>query len=494
MNNLKLEVTNNLIRSKSLSSLEFLDNVSNGLKVFQQHLVQYKDNCDRSHASDNELEWEESFGEEPEYLIYEKINNSALNSTQDVESICTLESKIEKLNDLLLEQQKLLVGIKEDIKGSLLNGAIDESKTALADQSFEDLTLKDLIRSTLKEIIPMKFEDNNDRAKSLFDAIEQKHTRCLDQGIKDALTEFLQDDALKERIVSATKQCVKDVIRSCFSQSFSTSYLPLLERSHRHLLRQVTKILEDSFKELEENSTMFTKSVHKTSKTLRKALERHQSLLEEADHNINLTKHLQRSLQEILQKELKEWRENLYQVLLMPEHNEHDNSEDNVSSPSTSNYTPISPPQPADPERSIIEQLMKSAEVNKLIKEGNVNGSFEKALSSSDLSLVMAACRAADPVKVFSPPCKLRQSVLLSLIQQLATDMVHDTQLKCRYLEDAIINLNTLDSVTRSHLPMVVAEVRKHLTHFLLSYPSHVASRRVTLIIMAADYLLKSYD
>ncbi|CAK1603585.1 unnamed protein product [Parnassius mnemosyne] len=491
MNNLKLEVTNNLIRSKSLSSLEFLDNVSNGLKVFQRSLAEYKENCDRSHASDNELEWEQSFGEEHEYLIYEKINTSALNSTQDVESISILERKIEKISDLLLEQQKLLIGIKEDIKSYLFNGTIDEPKTVSADQSFEDLPFKELMKSTLKEIIPMKLEDINDRAKSLLDAIELKPSQCLERGIKDALTKFLQDDALKDRVVAATKQCVKEVIRSCFTQSFSTSYLPILERSHRRLLRHVTKILEDSFKELEENATMFTKSVHKTSKTLRKAISRHQSLLEGADHNRNLTKHLQRSLQEILQKELKDWRENLYQILLTPEHNNHDNSEDSGSSPSTPNYTPISPPQPADSERSIIEQLIKSAEINKQIKDGNFNGSFEKALSSSDLSLVMAACRAADPVKVFSPPCKLRQAVLLSLIQQLATDMVHDTQLKCRYLEEAIINLNPLDSVTRSHLPMVVAEVRKHLTIFLLSYPCHVASRRVTLIIMAADYLLK---
>lgn len=60
-----------------------------------------------------------------------------------------------------------------------------------------------------------------------------------------------------------------------------------------------------------------------------------------------------------------------------------------------------------------------------------------------------------------------------------------------RYLEDAIISLNVSNPATRAHLPMVLGEVRKHLTKFLLSYPNHVASRRVTLIVMAADNLLK---
>lgn len=77
---------------------------------------------------------------------------------------------------------------------------------------------------------------------------------------------------------------------------------------------------------------------------------------------------------------------------------------------------------------------MMSAQISKSIKDGDINKSFEEALSSSDLSLVVAACKAADPAKIFAPPCCLTQSVLLSLIQQLATDMVHDTQLKCRLL------------------------------------------------------------
>lgn len=60
-----------------------------------------------------------------------------------------------------------------------------------------------------------------------------------------------------------------------------------------------------------------------------------------------------------------------------------------------------------------------------------------------------------------------------------------------RYLEDAIINLDAAHSDTRVHLPLVVGEVKKHLSKFLSSYPNHVASRRVTLIVMAADNLLK---
>ncbi|XP_039765204.1 enhancer of mRNA-decapping protein 4-like [Pararge aegeria] len=151
---------------------------------------------------------------------------------------------------------------------------------------------------------------------------------------------------------------------------------------------------------------------------------------------------------------------------------------------------PPSPPQPVDPEVSVIDHLMQSAVINKKISEGDFNGSFEEALSYCNLSLVMGACRAVDPAAVFNP-CSLSQSVLLSLVQQLATDMVHETQLKCRYLEEALINLDVSDQVTRAHLPLVVGEVRKHLSKFVRAYPHHVANRRISLIIMAADNLIK---
>ncbi|KAJ8726037.1 hypothetical protein PYW07_000735 [Mythimna separata] len=80
------------------------------------------------------------------------------------------------------------------------------------------------------------------------------------------------------------------------------------------------------------------------------------------------------------------------------------------------------------------DRQMQFAQIQSLIAHGDVNGAFQQALSASDLALVMCACRAADPAMVFGPPCKLKQHVLLSLVQQLAADMQRDTPLKHRYV------------------------------------------------------------
>lgn len=71
---------------------------------------------------------------------------------------------------------------------------------------------------------------------------------------------------------------------------------------------------------------------------------------------------------------------------------------------------------------------MTVAEINRQIEAGDVNSAFERALNAGDLALVRAACRRAAAAR----PRRLRPPVLLALLQQLSTDMLHDTQLKCR--------------------------------------------------------------
>ncbi|XP_045535791.1 enhancer of mRNA-decapping protein 4 [Papilio machaon] len=462
MNRLKLEHNK---RSKSLDFLNTLHNCSNeSVKTFHKEIPrkEYK-----------RIDSPDINAEEDDLLVL--TDSSIEGSSRSNEYLHTLEQKIEKLSDYLVDQEKILTDIKTELKlnNSFYNLSLAGISTELAEKgATEDFNTPD---------------DSDDRAKNLLCALKPKDMQRLEREIKEVLSKFLQSDDLKEQLVLATQQCVQDAIRSSLSDSLSAHYLPTLERSQRHLLNHVTNVIRESFRELEDNTKLLSISVHRRTKTLRRTLQEHQSLLDKADSN--LLRDLKRGLQEILHEELRLWRENLFDVLFTQSRVQHVSNEDDVSS-TTSSFVPSSPPQPADPKKSIIDQLLKSAEIHNLMRAGEENSSFERALSAADLTLVVAACRAAEPARLFAPPCRLRQPVLLSLVQQLATDMVHDTQLKCRYLEDALINLNPCDAVTRSHLPIVVKEVREHLTKFLTDYPNHVASRRVALIIMAANNLL----
>ncbi|XP_053604969.1 enhancer of mRNA-decapping protein 4-like [Plodia interpunctella] len=406
----------------------------------------------------------------------EKREDSGIGDVRNGGALKNLEVKIDRLSDLFTEQCKLLTAIKEEIHES--KGATEHQ------QLFEELTAKafSAMQGRIKELLDRP--PQNIRATTLLNAID-KPALSLDREVREALMQFLQNDELKERMVTATAQSVKEVISSCISKDMCDIYLPTLERSHRRLSRHMARVLADAFAQY-ENSAIFLKHTNRASRALRRSLEQHELLLQTPGPT-TLHQVLHDTIEQFLKTELKDWREKVVEIL-----SSHADDEPGEQLPPTPlECAPVSPLQPANPDMSIIDQLMQSAEVNKLIQDGDVNGAFERALSASDLSVVMAACRAADPAKVFIQPCLLEQSVLMSLVQQLATDMLHETQLKCRYLEDALIHLKASNPSTRAHLPLVVGEVRKHLMKFLHAYPSHVASRRISLIIMAADNLLK---
>ncbi|CAH0700896.1 unnamed protein product [Spodoptera exigua] len=406
---------------------------------------------------------------------------------------------------------------------------IDNDMLAVMEQKIDRLSVGGV---SLEECSKDDESTVNSRAKTLLDAIEARKEMSLDSEIRASLINFLQSEELKDQMVRATAESVRGLIGGCFSRDMSKLYLPVLERSHRRLIAHIHMIVEQAFIELEDKSSSLFKSVYKTSGALRRALERHQCLLEATSNpGHNLINTLQCTVEEhngntigarpdnvnriiypqtvnrppqirpnrpmfcrscrLLQKELKDWRVKVTELL--SSHFQPEPLETNLSDgfSESVDFEPITPPQPASQDVSVVDQLMQAALVNKLIEDGDVNGSFERALSAGDLSLVMVACRAVDPGQVFAAPCSLKQHVLMSLVQQLATDMLHETQLKCRFLEDAIINLDMANQDTRTHLPLVVGEVQKHLSKFLVAYPNHIASRRITMIVMAVNNLLK---
>ena len=62
-----------------------------------------------------------------------------------------------------------------------------------------------------------------------------------------------------------------------------------------------------------------------------------------------------------------------------------------------------------------------------MARTGNYNEAFKKALSMNDLSFVMLACQTVNPGQMFGLEiCPLNQSVILSLIQQLSSNLQVD--------------------------------------------------------------------
>lgn len=138
-----------------------------------------------------------------------------------------------------------------------------------------------------------------------------------------------------------------------------------------------------------------------------------------------------------------------------------------------------------------LDYQAQQASILQLLQQGQLNEAFQQALSAADLNLVLYVCETVDSQQVFGQqPCPLHQAVLLSLIQQLSTNLSTRTELKISYLEDAVMNLDHGDPVTRDHMSAVLAQVRQKLFHFLQQDANSPLSKRARRLMMMLQGLV----
>uniref|UniRef100_A0A8C7F2S7 Enhancer of mRNA-decapping protein 4 n=1 Tax=Oncorhynchus kisutch TaxID=8019 RepID=A0A8C7F2S7_ONCKI len=139
----------------------------------------------------------------------------------------------------------------------------------------------------------------------------------------------------------------------------------------------------------------------------------------------------------------------------------------------------------------LLDYQAQQANILQLLQQGQLNQAFQQALSASDLNLVLYVCETIDSQQVFGQhPCPLIQPVLLSLIQQLSTNLATRSELKISYLEDAVMNLDHGDPVTRDHMSTVLSQVRQKLFQFLQQDPHSPLSKRARRLVMMLQGLV----
>jgi enhancer of mRNA-decapping protein 4 len=107
---------------------------------------------------------------------------------------------------------------------------------------------------------------------------------------------------------------------------------------------------------------------------------------------------------------------------------------------------------------------------------------FPKALSASDLDLVLYTCSLIEATKLFGlQPMPLSQCVVLSLVQQLGYDLTKSVTGKLVYLTEALAVVQLNDADVLRHLPPILSTIKANLeqqfTVLSTSSAAHLASR-----------------
>ena len=125
-------------------------------------------------------------------------------------------------------------------------------------------------------------------------------------------------------------------------------------------------------------------------------------------------------------------------------------------------------------------------QINNFLQKNQFNSAFQVALCAADLQLLMNLCETVNPNQVFEqttnnpskkPQCQLQQPVILSLIQQLSQDLSQNLDLKMKYLEEAVINLDLANPLTKEHTPAVVGQLVPKLQQYIQTHPNDKTSK-----------------
>jgi enhancer of mRNA-decapping protein 4 len=105
------------------------------------------------------------------------------------------------------------------------------------------------------------------------------------------------------------------------------------------------------------------------------------------------------------------------------------------------------------------------------------------------LNLLENLCELVSPSQAFDPKSKLQQPVILSLIQQLSQDLNSNTELKIKYLEEAMVNLDLTVPLTIEHTPIVMNQLVLKLQQHIQMHPNDKTTRQCKMLLLASKSL-----
>ncbi|KAG0719455.1 Enhancer of mRNA-decapping protein 4 [Chionoecetes opilio] len=308
-------------------------------------------------------------------------------------------------------------------------------------------------------------------------------TKSSEAQVLDGLTKVIHSKPLIDGIVGSVGTAVTSTVQSSCRDAYNKLLLPGLNALTQQIFAQVNEnfsrgtreYLQNVENEVQGGRTAVQDTMGKVSQSLNTAcssLAAHSKTLQD---NVGKLLHQQNTLSDSLSERIRGMvREEVAHAL-----QEHQASVDARSRA----HTPGPAPHTLNPK-------VAQQQVQVLISQGQFNTAFKQALSASDLSLVMFVCERVNPQQVFNmTPCPLSQDVLLSLVNQLSHDLSTFTELKLKYLEEAIMNLDSSHPVTREHMRSVLQGFQLNINVYLMANPNH---KKVKMLLMAVNHLVTS--
>ncbi|PNF32921.1 hypothetical protein B7P43_G01848, partial [Cryptotermes secundus] len=397
--------------------------------------------------------------------------------------------KHQQQQGVLLEELLLQSNDKEQKRQEAIMSAISQAVGNLVTAKLEDIVTAEIkngiIPALVSTVEPLKHQ--------LHVEMTQKLT-ATDHLLKENIAKLVHSKSVMEVLSNSIVTALQPTVHHTYKEAFTTLVMPSFEKSCQSMFHQINESFSKGTKEYIQTLESYFDKQRRQQEKGRDMISQIQALSDSLRTNIErLTSAIQEEVQSQVKEGLTSIQDSLNKTVCetIKEHiakgfrGQQDVIQNSVITAVRS--------RAVTPAPHIVDSHVQQMQIEQLIGQGQINTAFQQALSASDLGLVVFICEKVNPQQVFNQtPCPLQQHVLLSLIQQLSADMSNHTELKHKYLEEAVMNLDATNPLTREHMPAVLTNLQRQLTAYIASNPNNKITRSMKMLNMATQSLLNA--
>ncbi|XP_075557229.1 enhancer of mRNA-decapping protein 4 homolog Ge-1 isoform X2 [Dermacentor variabilis] len=316
--------------------------------------------------------------------------------------------------------------------------------------------------------------------------------------IRDTIIKAIKSKVMADTVAQAISASVQSHVQGTCREIMQNTLMPSLDRICQNLFLQLNETFQKGTREFlhqaqqhidkhgEARAAEAMKNVESNvDRSLQIFLRDHKAALMPPDFHASLDEAVTNSLHNLkagLLQALAGQQEMLVNNLREEMHGALKETVAAAASEGIGARSKMNTPVPVADPHLVLQQITL------LVRQGQYNMAFQQALSVADLATVVSTCEMVSPAIVFGQhPCPLQQPVLLSLIQQLCADLATSTEIKLKYLEEAVLSLDKENAVTKEHMKVILTQLCQKLSKFLTGTPLHDMGRMAKRLLMVTQ-------
>ncbi|CAG5131068.1 unnamed protein product [Candidula unifasciata] len=421
----------------------------------------------------------------------------------------SLEADISKLEDILVsrmehslaqhmqrETQRLQESLKaSDAQRKQRDDALHENMIDEVGRTVKD-TVSNVLRTEIKQTVtPALHKFVEPMKEKIHQEVAHRLTAC-DTLIKDNIAKAVKSRSTMDVLAAAVGDAIYQQMQQAYTDTFKSAMLPSFKSIMEKTVTDVHGIFQQGTKEyqlyMRQNMDQMLRERVATESVVSRMEAAGQKFLHNVDqmktlviNNVKeeLRGQVARAVTGIKDDILSDVRKIMKEELTsaMKEH----------GASISDKLTTYLRSGAATPVPLSSEEEHSKERIARELRMGRINDAFQCALSAGNLDLVVYTCEAADPYNIFAKsPCPLTQPVLLSLISQLTANLDKSFDLKMKYLEEAVMNLDAAQPMTADHIPNVLGGLIQKLRVAETHVVDARKSKSIKMLIMAASSLL----